>query len=98
MSILTCGKSIVEALPSCENMSWSLFTNGMTASPKTGEAADAGDGGGALDGDPGTDVAGTVAAGCDISDKLPPSRVNKFVPPTPVLYLLLKIELTNEAW
>ncbi len=42
----TWGKSMVDALPSCENMSWSLLTRGITDCPKNGdETDDAGNGG-----------------------------------------------------
>lgn len=62
---ITCGRSIVEALPSCENMSWSLLTRGMTDCPKT--AAGAGGGEGVMpDGDPGTVDDGGVPVGCDM--------------------------------
>lgn len=52
-------------------MSWSLLTNGITASPRNGKASDVGDGESNLDGDPGTEPAGSIAAGCAVLDELP---------------------------
>ena len=62
----------MDALPSCENMSWSLFTRGMTDCPKKADGGpDEGDAG-TPDGDPASVPVCVEGAGCDmVTNSLP---------------------------
>lgn len=62
----TCGKSTVEALPSCEKMSWSLLTKGMTDCPRNAAGWGEGDRGTPAAWDPEIVDAGDVKVGCAI--------------------------------
>jgi hypothetical protein len=101
----TWGKSMVDALPSCENMSWSLLTRGITDCPKNGdETDDAGNGGTvvplAADPDDAPDARGWSWGCCDMMMMMPFFRLSSST--NPVFQsshgpLGLAIELSSET-